>query len=169
MIQVSSRMIFFLSSELFPILLGLTTSFNKNSERQSLCVRASWCWNDKIILWKMDQKFPIGGTIGYADSYLNFVIRYSRVSTLPSILHGAVASVRSDSGKEVASVTWLDKTKVMNVGSPDWLLFCFYVKLILFSKFFSVSLTYSTKCTGLFIEPAGKTLLMRWKFLPKEC
>ena len=47
----------------------------------------------------MDQKFEFGGLIGYGNSCLDSVFRYSKVFRLHAILHDAAGAVRSHSGK----------------------------------------------------------------------
>ena len=47
----------------------------------------------------MDQKYQFGGTIGYGDSYLEFLFRHFKVFRLHAILHDAAAAVRAQSGK----------------------------------------------------------------------
>ena len=47
----------------------------------------------------MDQKFKLGGLIGYGNSYLGSLFRYSKVFRLDAILHDAAGAVRSHSGK----------------------------------------------------------------------
>ena len=47
----------------------------------------------------MDQKFPFGGVIGYVNSYLDSVCRYSKVFRLLALLHDAAGAVRLQTGK----------------------------------------------------------------------
>ena len=47
----------------------------------------------------MDQKFKFGGFIGYGNSYLDSVFRYSKVFRLHAILHDAAGALRSYKGK----------------------------------------------------------------------
>ena len=47
----------------------------------------------------MDQKFKFGGLIGYGNSCLDSVFRYSKVFRLHAILHDAAGAVRAHSGK----------------------------------------------------------------------
>ena len=47
----------------------------------------------------MDQKLEIGGTIGYGDSYLEFLFRLFKVFRLHAILLEAAGAVRAHSGK----------------------------------------------------------------------
>ena len=47
----------------------------------------------------MDQNFIYGGTIGYGDSYLEFLFRPFKVFRLHAILHDAAGAVRAHSGR----------------------------------------------------------------------
>ena len=51
------------------------------------------------FLGEMGQKFKFGGLIGYGNSCLDYVFRYSKVFSLHAILHDAAGAIRSDSGK----------------------------------------------------------------------
>ena len=59
---------------------GLKTSFEHNSVRKNLSLSACFCWDSRLSLREIDQNFKFGGTIGYGDSYLDSVFRYSKVS-----------------------------------------------------------------------------------------
>ena len=63
------RMRFF---RLYP---GLKMSFEHNSVRKYLFLSACFCWDSRLSLPEMDQKFTFGGTIDYGDSYLDSVFR----------------------------------------------------------------------------------------------
>ena len=58
-----------------------------------------------FFLPEMDKKFIFGGTIGYGDSYLEFLIRQFKVFSLHAILHDAAGAARAHSGKVAATVT----------------------------------------------------------------
>ena len=47
-------------------------SFEHNSVRKNLFLSSCSCRDSRLSLREMDQKFKIGGTIGYGDSYLEF-------------------------------------------------------------------------------------------------
>ena len=47
----------------------------------------------------MDQKYKFAGTIGYGDSYLEFLVRHFKVFKLHAILLDAAAAVGARSGK----------------------------------------------------------------------
>ena len=74
-------------------------SFEDNSVRKNLFQSACFCWDSGISLRQMDQKFEFGGLIGYENSCLDFVFRYSKVFRLHAILHDADRAVRAHSGK----------------------------------------------------------------------
>ena len=90
--------VFFLMS-IFRLYPGFKMSFEHNSVRKNLFLRACLCWVSRLYLREMDQIFKFGGTIGYGDSYLDSVFRYSKVFRLHAILHDAAGAVRLQTGK----------------------------------------------------------------------
>ena len=76
-------------------------SIEHNSNRKNLFLSECLCWDTRLSLREMNQKFIYGGTIGYVDSYLEFLFRHSvvRVLRLHAILHYAAEAVRAHSGK----------------------------------------------------------------------
>ena len=78
----------------FRLYPGLKRSFENNSVRKNLFRSACFSWNSGISLREMDQKFKFGGLIGYGNSCLDTVIRYSKVFRLHAILHDAAGAVR---------------------------------------------------------------------------
>ena len=74
-------------------------SFEHNSVRKNLFLSACFCWYSRHSLHEMDQKFKFGGFIGYGNSYLDSVFRYSKVFRLHAKLHHTAGAVRSNSGK----------------------------------------------------------------------
>ena len=74
---------------IFRLYPGLKMSFEQNSVRKNLFLSACFCWDSRLSLREMDQKFKFGGTIGYGDSYLDSVFRNCKVFTLHAILHDA--------------------------------------------------------------------------------
>ena len=81
---------------LYPV---LKISFEHNSVRKNLFLSACFCWNSRRSLREMDQKFRFGGLIGYGNSHLDSVFRYSKVYRLHAILHDAAGAVRAHSDK----------------------------------------------------------------------
>ena len=95
----------FFSNEHFPTVPGLKLSLEQNSVRNSLFLSACFCWNSRLSLREMDQKFKIGGTIGYGDSYLEFLFRHFKVFRLHVKLHNAAGALRAQVVKVQATVT----------------------------------------------------------------
>ena len=117
---------------IFRLYPGLKMSFEHNSVRKNLFLSACFCWDSRLPLREMDQKFKFGGTIGYEDSYFDSVFRYSKVFRLHAILHDAAGAVRVHSGKGPGYCEMIGR-------GPNscllGLLFCLYVKLFLPSIF----------------------------------
>ena len=87
----------------------------------------------------MDQKFKFGGPIGYGNSYLDSVFRFSKVFRLHAILHDAAGAVRSHSGKGPGYCYMIGRgPNSCLLGHVTGLLFSLYVKLFLPSIFNSV-------------------------------
>ena len=91
---------YYLSSELFLTLPRSNTFFFHNCTGKNLVLRACFYWDGTISLREVDQKFLLCGKIGYGDSYLDSVFRYSKVFRLLAILHDAAGAVRLQTGKE---------------------------------------------------------------------
>ena len=83
-------------SRLYP---GFKMPFEHNSVRKNLFLSACFCWDSRLSLREMDQKFKFGGLIGYGNSCLDSIIHYSKVFRLHAILHDAAVAVRSHTGK----------------------------------------------------------------------
>ena len=84
----------------------------------------------------MDQKIKFGGTIGYVDSYLDCVIRYSKVFRLHAVLHDTAGAVRVHSGKGLGYCNMIGRgPNSFLLGHVTGLLFCVYVKIFLPSIF----------------------------------
>ena len=84
---------------IFRLYPGLKMSFEHDSVRKNLFLSACFCWHSRLSSNEMDQKFKFGGLIGYGNSYLDSVFRYSKVFRLHALLHDAAGAVRAHSGK----------------------------------------------------------------------
>ena len=69
-------------------------SFEHNSVRKNLFLSACICWDSSLSLHEMNQNFKFGGLIGYGNSHLDCVFRYSKVFRLHAILHDAAGAAR---------------------------------------------------------------------------
>ena len=114
-------------------------SFEHNSVRKNFFVSACFCCDSSLSLHKMDQKFKFGGLIGYGNSHLDSVFRYSKVFRFHAKLHDAAAAVRSHSVKEPGYCYMIGRwPNSCLLGHVTGLLFCLSVKLFLPSIFSSV-------------------------------
>ena len=78
---------------------GLKLSFEHNSVRKNLFLSAYYCWDSRLSLREMDQKFKFRGTIGYGNTYLELLFRHFKIFRLHAILHDAAGALREHSGK----------------------------------------------------------------------
>ena len=111
-------------------------SFEHNSVHKNLILSGSFCWAFRLSLCEIDQKFNFEGTIGYGDSYSEFLFRHFIVFRLHAILDDAAGAVRTYSGK--GPVYYYVIVRGPNsglLGHVTGLLFCLYLKLFLHSIF----------------------------------
>ena len=123
--------VFFLIS-VFRLYPGLKMSFEHNSVRKNLFLSACFCWDSRLSLHEMDQKFEVGGLIGYGNSYLDSLFRNSKVFRLHAIPYDAAGAVRSHSDKGPGYRYMIGRgPNSCLLGQVTRLLFCLYVKLFL--------------------------------------
>ena len=124
---------------IFRLYPGLKLSFDHNSVRKNLFLSACFCWDSRLPLREMDQKFKFGGTIGYGNSYLELLFRHFKIFRLHAILHDAAGAVRAHSGKGPGYCYMIGRgPNSCLLGHVTGLLFCLYVKIFLPSIFNSV-------------------------------
>ena len=61
---------------IFRLYPGLKVSFEHYSIRKNQFLSACFCWDFRLSLREMDQKYIFGGTIGYGISYLELLFRH---------------------------------------------------------------------------------------------
>ena len=81
----------------FRLYPGLKRSFEHKSVRKNLFLSACFCWDSRLSLREMEQKFKFGGLIAYGNSCLDSVFRHSEVFRLHAKLHDAAGTVQSHS------------------------------------------------------------------------
>ena len=107
-------------------------SFEDNSVRKNVFLSACFCWDSRLSSRQMDQKLKFGGLIGYGNSCLDSVFRYSKIFRLHAILHPAAGAVRSHSGKGPGYCYMIGRgPNSCLLGQVTGLLFCLYVKIFL--------------------------------------
>ena len=150
----------------FRLYPGFEKTFEHNSVLKNLFLSAGFCWDSRLSLHEMDQKYNFGGLIGYGNSYLDSVFRYSKVFRLHAILHDFAGAVRSHSGKG-PGYCYVNGRKPNSclLGQVTGLLFCLYVKLFLPSIFKSVDFWSSMSLIVLDIELTEKNVIKELRFL----
>ena len=151
--QTPSRMDILFRMSIFRLYPGLKMSFEHNSCRKNLFLSACFCWDSRLSLCEMDQRFVFGGLIGYGNSSLDSVIRYSKLFRLHAILHDAAGALRAHSGKGpgYCYMTGRGPNSCL-LGHVFGLLFCLYVKIFLPFNFNSVDFWKSMSLIVLDIE-----------------
>ena len=124
---------------IFQLCPGLKVSFENNSVRENRLLSACFCWDSRLSLSEMDQKFEFGGSIGNGDSYLEFLFRRFKEFRRHAILYDVAGAVRAQSGKG-PGYSYINGRGPFSclLGHVTGLLFCLYVKLILPSIFNSL-------------------------------
>ena len=113
----------------------------------------------------MDRKLKFGGFIGYGNSCLDSVFRYSEVFRLHAIVHDAAGAVRAHSGNGPGYCYMIGRgPNSCLLGHVTWLLFCLYVKIFLPSIFNSVDSWSSLSLIVLDIELTEKNVKKNWDF-----
>ena len=97
----------------FRLYPGLKMTFLHNSVRRNLFLSACFCYDSGLSFRGMDQKFKFGGLIGYGNSYLDSVFRYSKVFRLHAISHDAAGAVRSHSGKGLGYCYMIGRDQIL--------------------------------------------------------
>ena len=114
-----SRMDALFLMSIFQLYSGLKTSFEDNSVRKNLYLIACFCWDSRLFLREMDQKFKFGGTIGYGDSYLEFLFRHSKYLDYTQYYMMLLKQCGHIVVKDLATVIWLDEAKFLLAWSCD--------------------------------------------------
>ena len=144
---------------IFRLYPGNKKSFEHNSVRKDLFLSACFCWDSRLSLREMDQKLKFGGTIGYGDSYLEFLFRHFKVFRLHAILHDAAGAVRAHSGRGPGYCFTIGRgPNSCLLGHLTGLLFCLNVKIFLPSTFNSVDFWNSMSLILLDIELTEKDI-----------
>ena len=126
----------------FRLYPGMKMTFEHNSFCKNLSLSSCFCWHSRLFLRETDQKLPFGGLIGYGNSYLDSVFRYSKVFRLHAILHDAAGAMRAHSCRGPGYCYMIGRGPnsylLGHVTGLLFLLLCLYVKLFLHSIFKSV-------------------------------
>ena len=70
------------------------------SVSRNLFLSACFCWDSRLSFREIDQKNKVGGIIGYADLYLEWIFCHSKhfnLYTIPSYAAGALQEYSDES------------------------------------------------------------------------
>ena len=158
--QTPSRLDVLFLRSIFRLYSGFEMSFEHNSVRKNVFLTAGSCWESKLPLREMDQKFKFVGTIGYGDSCLEFLFRHFKVFRLHAILHDAAGAVQAYSGQGSGFCYIIGRgSRSCLLGHLTGLLFSLHLKLFLPSTFNSVDFWGSMSCIVVNIELADKNVI----------
>ena len=141
--QTSSRMDVRILLSFFWLYSRLKGSFEHSSARKNIILSAIRCWDARLCLCEMDQKFIFGGSTGCGVSHLEFIFCHFKVFRLHAILLDAAGAMLSH-GRNDPKYCYIvgQGTNSCLLRDVTGLLFCFYPKHILPSIFkFSTLLT----------------------------
>ena len=116
----------------------------KNSERKNLFLSACHSLNENFSLHEIDQKVPFEGLIGYGDSHLDKLFRFSKVFGHHATLHDAAVLLFARRTR-ILLFDW-SRSKFVFIGSPhDWTFVLTLIQIdsslhIQFSRLFVMSL-----------------------------
>ena len=158
--QTLGRMDVLFLMSIFWLYPRLKMSFEHNSVRKNLFLSACFCWDSRLSLLEMDQDFKSGGTIGYWDSYLEFLFCHFKKFRPHVILLDAAGAVRAHSGKGTGYCYMIGRgPNSCLLGHVIGLLFCLYVKIILPSIFNFVDFWNSMFLIVLDMELTDKNVI----------
>ena len=144
---------------IFRLYPGFKMSFEHNSVRKNLFLSACFCWHSGLSLRTMDQKFKLSGIIGYGNSSLDSVVRYSKVFRLHALLHDTAGAVRAHSGRKPGYCYMIGRgPNCCLLADMTDLLFFPYVKIFLPSIFIAIDFWTSMSCNVLHIELVDKNV-----------
>ena len=145
---------------IFRLYLKVKSKFVHNCTRKNLFLSACYYWDGTISWREMDQKFLHGGKIGYGDSYMDSVFRYSKVFRLHAVLHDAAGRLRLQTGKGPGYCYMIGRgPNCCSLGHVTGLIFCLCVKIILPSIFNSIDSWISMSLTVLDIKLTEKNII----------
>ena len=128
--------------------------------RKNLILSACSCSNGTISWREVDQKFLHVGKTGCGDSYLDSVLRYSKVFRLHATFHDAAGALRLQTDKELGYCYMIGQDpNCCLLSHVTGLLFRLYVKIFLPSIFNSVDFWSSMSLIVLDIELTEKNLI----------
>ena len=150
---------------IFRLYSGSKLSFEHKSFRKNLLLSACRCWDDRLSLPQVDQKYNFGGVIASGDLCLDLLFRHLKEVRLHATLNNFAGVVRAHRGKDPFYCYMTRRGPISCVlGHVAGLLFCLYVKLFLPSNSNSLDFGSSLSYVVLHTELADINFFKRWGF-----
>ena len=130
-------------------------SFDYNSAHKNQFISTCCSWDARLCFSEMYQKNIFDGTVGYGDSYLEFLFDLFKKFRLFVIPQDVAGAVQSQSGKGPGYSYNIGRGSNWLLGHVTGLLVCLYVKLSAF-RFPFVDFWNIMSWITLFIELAYK-------------
>lgn len=116
---------------------SIKKDYPENSARKNFFLSTVFLIDAKADLDSYNENFEYGGLIGIGDSYLDKILKYSKIFRLHAVLHDACGAVRITTGKGPGyCYMYPSIPSFCLIGHFSGLLFCLYVKLF-FPKLFA--------------------------------
>ena len=104
--------------------------FPTNEKRKNSFLAACKIWDANVDLDEIDQQFPHGGRIGYANSLLDFFLARSKIFCLHAILHNSAGDVKTTKDEGPGYCYMLPQLPSSSLlGNITGLFFCLYIKV----------------------------------------
>ena len=97
----------------FRLYPGLKMTFEHNSVRKNLFLSACFCSDCRLSLHEMDQKLKFCALIGYGNSHLESVFRYSKYSDYTQYYMMLLEQFDHIVAEDLATVIWLDEEQIL--------------------------------------------------------
>ena len=111
--------------------------FRRNTERKNLFLSVCHCLDQKINMREMNILYPHGGLIGYGNSKLDTLVRFSNVFPYTQIYTMQLVLFMQRKEADRVTVTCLDVDPPSScvLGHITGLLYCLYLKMFVPSFF----------------------------------
>ena len=110
--------------------------FRRNTVRKNLFLSVCHCLDPKISMREMNILYPHGGLIGYGNSNLDTLLRFSKVFRLHAILHDAAGAVYAENGSGPGYCYVIGRgPSSYFLGHITGLFYCLYLKIFVPSIF----------------------------------
>ena len=130
---------------------GINLSVQHKTVCENLFLKSCPYWDDRIVLHETEKNLGSGGIVCYGDSYLDFILCYTKRFRLIAVLHEVAEALRPQTGKGCGCYCYKigQGKNSRSVGPVTGLFFGLYVRLFLsFFRFCQTLKQYVLHCAG---------------------